>query len=102
VSSTGVAGERAEHVAGGQPVAVPGVPFQAHAAELAEHFLGPGGAAQHRVLAGEDGGGGGVVRGDQAGGEVAVAQVFFQGEGDRAGQVVADVVGQGAVFIHSF
>ena len=57
---------------------------------------------EHRLGQGEDGGGGGVVRGDQPGGEVAVAQVFFQGEGDRAGQVVADVVGQGVVFIHSF
>jgi len=47
--------------------------------DLAEGSLEPGGAAEHRVFPGNDGGGAGLAGRDQLGSEVAGRYVFGQG-----------------------
>lgn len=91
----GVAAEGAEGSVRGEPITVGHMPFQFHVAQLPEYLICPGDAAHDGLFAGDDGGGAGAVGIDQLGGDIPVADVFFQREGHVPGDVITDVVGLG-------
>ena len=91
----GIAAEGAEGSVWGEPITVGHMPFQFHVAQLPEYLFCPSAATHDRLFAGDDGGGAGVVRVDQLGGDIPVADVFFQRKGHVPGDVITDVVGQG-------
>lgn len=81
----GVALQFAQHLVGAQVVALGGQPAAAAAGvEAREHQLGPGAAAQHAGLAGDDAGAGAGAGGDQLCGDVAAAEVLGEGLVDQA------------------
>ncbi|MOA48872.1 hypothetical protein D3C78_1716790 [compost metagenome] len=72
-----------QRLIGAGAFAVGDLPEHAHARiQLAEHFIDPGGAGDHRVLAGNDGGAGLAFGGNELSGNVATADVFVQGATD--------------------
>lgn len=77
-----------------ESVAILHMPFNVYFAQLPEHFIGPGSAAHNGVFAGNDGGSAAAVRVDELGGDIAIADIFFQSKGRIAGDVVTNIVGQ--------
>lgn len=67
--------------------------------DLAKDFVDPFHAADDGLFPGDDPGVGGIARWNQAGGDVAGADVLFQGEGNGAGDVEAAVVGSHQAFL---
>lgn len=90
----GIAAQSAQSGFGWEAVAILDMPFNVHVAQLLKHFVGPGGAAHDGVFAGNDGGGAAAVRVDELGGDIAIADIFFQSKGHIAGDVVTNIVGQ--------
>ncbi|MNT48984.1 hypothetical protein D3C72_1858050 [compost metagenome] len=81
-------------------LAVLHLPLDLHAwVELAEYLVHPGGAADDGRFAGDHGGAGLAVLGDELGGDVAAADVFAEGSAyvglDFGGQVGEEEIGHG-------
>jgi len=68
-----------QRLIGGGALAIGNLPVHRHArVELTEHGIDPGGAGDHAVFAGDDGGLGQALGRDQLRGNVATADVFQQ------------------------
>src|SRR5690606_37214784 len=96
IQRTALAGEQAaglalqfkQHLVGLDKAAVLYVPGDdGGGVDLAEDFVDPFHAADDGLFPGDDPGVGGIVCRDQARGDVAGADVLFQGEGNGAGDV---------------
>jgi len=75
-----------------EAIAITDMPFNVHLSQLSEHFIGPGNTAHGGIFTGDDGGAAGAVCVDQLGGDIAIADIFFQSKGHIAADVVTHVV----------